>query len=77
MATVIAVICFENLAVFVTQNNLERSDYENNVRLGHQLDRLDKENTILRQKLDEKDEQLRSTQNDLEVCSLIVIPCVS
>jgi hypothetical protein len=53
--------------VFGIQNNLERSDYENNVRLGYQLDRLDKENTILRQKLDEKDEQLRSTQNDLEV----------
>jgi hypothetical protein len=34
------------------QNNLERSDFEMKSRLGQKIDTLEKENSILRRKLD-------------------------
>jgi len=53
--------------VFAVQNNLERSEFETKTRLTRQIEKLDRENAILRQKAEGTDGEQRAFVITLEV----------
>ena len=53
--------------MFAVQNNLERSEFETKTRLTRQIEKLDRENAILRQKAEGTDGEQRAFVITLEV----------
>jgi len=49
------------------QNNLERSEFETKARLTQQIEKLDRENAVLRQKAEGTDSEQRAFVITLEV----------
>jgi len=53
--------------MFAVQNNLERSEFETKTRLTRQIEKLDRENAVLRQKAEGTDGEQRAFVITLEV----------
>jgi len=64
--------------VSAVQNNLERSEFETKTRLTRRIEKLDRENAVLRQKADGTDSEQRAFVITLEVrYQLLLIMCIS
>lgn len=63
------------VCVLCMQNNLERSEFETKSRLTRQIEKLDRENAILRQKSEGTDTEQRAFVVTLEVSCMTLYCC--